>query len=129
MLWCRHSPGCSTGIAPRSAAQFRAAWPSRTLSRDAISSMAARTVCPAACARTIRPFTSIVAWAIAGRSTAGSAATASVTRAERTGSATARSSELTLAEARSADPFGTLPWVSTRTAAVSVALIVSSLPR
>jgi hypothetical protein len=45
------------------------------------------------------------------------------------GSATARSSELALAEARSAEPFGILPWVSTRTAAVSAALLIAgSLP-
>jgi len=41
----------------------------------------------------------------------------------------ATNSEPTLAAARSADPFGTLPWVSTLAVAVSVAVIVRSLPR
>ena len=121
--------GMSRARARRRRAQFRAARPSRTWRRDAICSMAARIVGPAACARTIRPLRSMVAWATAGRATAGFAATAIVTRADRTGSAATRSSEPTLPAARSANPCGTLPWVSTRTAAVSAALLIAgSLP-
>lgn len=79
--------------------------PSRISSRDATCSMAARTVCPAAWACTTRPLRSMVASATAGRARAGSAATATLTRADRTGSAATRSSEPTLAAARSADPW------------------------
>jgi hypothetical protein len=55
--------------------------------------IAARIVWPVASARTIRPFTSMVAWATAGQATAGSADIVKVTRADRTGLATCRSAE------------------------------------
>ena len=111
-LWCRHSCGSGTGFPPRVAAQLRAARSSRIRSRPLIRLTASRMSAPVAWARTSRPFRSRLTWAIAGRSTAGSAAIVSFTRANSTGSEASRSSERTLRTATSAASAGTAPWAS-----------------